>query len=126
MGTENSILKVLVVDDNNEIAEMLVEMLARENYGVETADSGDKAIEIIKRARVDMVLLDVRMPGLSGVETLEKIKDFNAKIPVVMMTAYDDIAMVEQAFSLGACDFIFKPFNFNDLIESMRLNFKRT
>ena len=116
--------RVLVVDDDAELLKTLKEVLVKQDFRVDTALSGQEAIEMVKLLSPDLVLLDVKMPGINGVKTLNILKDSNSRVPVVMMTACDEMELIEQAFSLGACDFIFKPFNMNELITNVIAKFK--
>jgi len=118
-------MKILVVDDDADVAVILKEMLDKAGFDAETANSGREALRMIKNLPIDLILLDIRMPEMNGVETLGLIKDAGCEAPVIMMTAYDNIDLAEEAFRLGACDFIFKPMNFGELINEVLVNYKR-
>ncbi len=106
--------KLLVVDDNEENRDMLSRRLERKGYSVIVADSGEAALEIVAQENIDLVLLDVMMPGISGFETLKRIRQTHSqsRLPVVMVTARDKEDDTVQAFTLGANDYITKPIDF--------------
>ncbi len=107
--------QVLVVDDNQDIRELITQMLVSEDYDVLTAKDGEEALELIKSHRLDLILLDIMMPGKSGMEVLEEIKKLKKKenrdIPVIMITAKSTIDDIEAALSAGATSYIVKPFH---------------
>jgi DNA-binding NtrC family response regulator len=111
--------KILVVDDEQDIRETLKDILEKEGYGVEMAGSGDEAISMFSSVKPDLVLMDVRMPGMNGVDLLKKLRQMNAEVPVAMITAYEDVALAEEALGLGAYDYIKKPFDLDYLRESV-------
>lgn len=104
---------VLVVDDNEMNRDMLSRRLKRQEYEVLMAEDGEKALEILQSNAVDLVLLDIMMPKLSGYEVLEQIKQNPATkhLPVIMISAVDDLDSVVKCIELGAEDYLFKPFN---------------
>lgn len=103
--------KVLVVDDEPSVCEVLKEFLQNNGYNVEVAYSGDEAIAAYKKDRPDVVLLDVRMPGKDGLETLREIKSLDSSATVIMVTAVHKENVVRQAMDDGAVDYITKPIN---------------
>lgn len=103
--------KVLVVDDEPSVCEVLGEFLQSTGYQVEIAYSGDEAVATYKNSRPDVVLLDVRMPGKDGLETLREIKAFDPSAIVIMVTAVHKENVVRQALDDGAADYITKPIN---------------
>lgn len=105
---------ILVVDDDIAHRTMLRIMLGWE-YEISEADCGSTAIEKIKNTPFDLVLMDVCMPEISGVEALDKIKACNPEIPVIMMTAYSSNATAAEALKKGAYDYLTKPFDFDNL-----------
>ena len=111
--------KVLVVDDELDIRSLLSEFLPGEGYQVLLAVNGEEAIDLAKREKPQAILLDVRMPGIDGVETCRRLKaeEKTKFIPVIMITAFADNKM--DAIDAGADDFVYKPL---DLVElSIRL-----
>lgn len=105
---------ILIVDDDIAHRTMLRILLGWE-YKIVEVDCGSKAIEQIQNAPFDLVLMDVCMPEISGVEALDKIKATNPKVPVIMMTAYSSEETATRAMKKGAFDYLTKPFNFDTL-----------
>ncbi len=116
---------ILVVDDEAGMRESVCEILARDGYANLTAGDGQRAIALVREKRVDLVLLDIKMPGLDGIETLKRIRAINEKLPVVMVTGYGTIESAVQAMKYGAKDYITKPFVISNLrnviTENLRL-----
>jgi two-component system response regulator HydG len=109
---------ILVVDDDIAHRTMLRIMLGWE-YEISEADCGSTAIEKIKDTPFDLVLMDVCMPEISGVEALDKIKDLNPRIPIVMMTAYSSNETAAKALEKGAFGYLTKPFDFENLRQTI-------
>ena len=103
-------MRVLIVDDERHIAELLRDCVG-EGYATEIALRGADGLAAARRARPDVVLLDVNMPGMSGVEVLQELRALDATIPVIMVTATPDHDAVAEALRLGAFSYIPKPFN---------------
>ncbi|MBI1734985.1 MAG: response regulator [Candidatus Rokubacteria bacterium] len=102
--------RVLIVDDERTIAETLAECVGPD-YRVELASDGTQALAAVRRERPDVILLDVNMPGLTGVEVLQRVRAMDASIPVIMITATPDYGAVTEALALGAFSYIPKPFS---------------
>ena len=113
MGQE--IMKVLVVDDEDFICELLDEFLSLKGYDVTTARNGDEALLDFVENKPDLVLLDIRMPGISGVKVLRKIKNIDKDVRVIMLSAFGDAATVQDALELGAAHYLQKPVKFEQL-----------
>ncbi len=107
--------KILVVDDEPVIVNLLKKFLEKKNYDVVTASNGMEAIEKVKGEKPKVVLLDIYMPGKSGLEVLKEIKQYDKKIGVIMVTAVTDEAVGRNALDLGAFDYIIKPFDLDYL-----------
>jgi two-component system response regulator PilR (NtrC family) len=107
--------RVLVVDDEPSIRELLGIVLAREGYDVVLAESGAHALSTLDRLAVDLVISDIRMPGVSGVELLRAAKQSDPDMPVVMMTAFASTDTAVEALRLGASDYVTKPFDVDEL-----------
>ena len=112
--------KVLVVDDERLIRWSLEQTLARSGYDVETAEDGGGAVAAVREDAPDLVLLDLKLPDTDGIQVLRQIKDSHADIPVVIMTAYADVATAVEAMRLGAYDYISKPIDFENLAVTLR------
>ncbi|MBN1211668.1 MAG: sigma-54-dependent Fis family transcriptional regulator [candidate division Zixibacteria bacterium] len=102
---------ILVVDDKDSMRNMLVETLMDEGYRVDAAEDGKKALDLVRNKSYDLVLTDLKMPNVSGMEVLSGIKDLDAESAVIVMTAYGTIEDAVEAMKKGAYDFITKPFD---------------
>lgn len=104
---------LLVVDDNPENCDLLVRRLGRQGYNAISVESGEKALELLEKESFDLILLDLLMPGMSGIEVLEQLKKdaILRNIPVIVLSALDDMEMIVRCVLLGADDYLFKPFN---------------
>ena len=107
--------KILVVDDEIAIRNLLKEFLNRKGYDVYTASDGRTAIAEVKEIRPHIVLLDIMMPGMGGMDTLKEIRKIDPRVGVIMVTAISDQELGKRAIALGACDYITKPLNFDYL-----------
>lgn len=107
----NADSKVLVIDDQPGIRRLLVEVLNEEGYNVITAANGYEGVQQVKEADPDLILMDMKMPGMDGIETLRELKLIGQADKVIMMTAYGELELVNQAQQLGAYTYITKPFD---------------
>lgn len=108
-------MKILIVDDE-EMSIKLIEMqLLKDNHEILTSTDGREAVDIIKNEQPDLVISDIMMPFMSGLELLEIIKAENKKIPVILVSALDDVEVVQTAIGMGADDFIIKPVKMDEL-----------
>jgi DNA-binding NtrC family response regulator len=107
--------KLLVVDDEHLIRWSLEQNLKKQGYEVVTAGSGEDALRLVREEQPDLVLLDIQLPGISGIEVLEKIKEHDEDIVVIMVTANSALENAVSAMRLGATDYISKPFNLDEL-----------
>jgi two-component system phosphate regulon sensor histidine kinase PhoR len=101
---------VLVVDDEQDIRDASERILSRVGYHVQKASRGDEALDILNKERVDILLLDLKMPGMDGLEVLERIRKQNTQIQVIVITGYATVETAIEAMKQGAYDFIPKPF----------------
>ena len=109
--------KILVVDDDPSIVSIFEFILTDANYEPITANSGEDALEIVRsQSDIDLVFLDVKMPGMSGIDTFREIQRINPMLLVVMMTGYSVDEMLKDAFELGAYGVIYKPFDVEEVI----------
>jgi DNA-binding NtrC family response regulator len=113
-------MKVLVVDDERSIRNSLKDILEYENNEVALAENGSMAIELFRKNTFDLVFCDIKMPGLDGIETLEKLQVLNADIPVVMISGHGNIDTAVECIKKGAYDFIEKPLDLNRILITMR------
>ncbi len=107
--------KILVIDDELFVRELLQEFLSKEGYNVYLAESGEKAINLIKTNRVEIALIDLKMPGMDGISTLKEIKKIAPETIAVILTGYPTIESSIEALRSGAYDYVVKPFKLNDL-----------
>jgi two-component system, NtrC family, response regulator AtoC len=107
--------KLLVVDDEHLIRWSLEQNLKKQGYEVVTAASGEDALRLVREEQPDLVLLDIQLPGISGIDVLGKIKDHDEDIIVIMVTANSGLENAVNAMRLGAFDYISKPFNLDEL-----------
>jgi DNA-binding response OmpR family regulator len=108
-------MKILIVDDEEMAIKMIELELKRNNYEVLTSTDGREAIEKIKSEQPDLVISDIMMPFMSGLELLELIKSDSKKTPVILISALDEFEVVQTAVDMGADDFIIKPINMEEL-----------
>jgi two-component system, response regulator, stage 0 sporulation protein F len=104
--------RILIVDDEQSVREVLSEYFTEQGYSVESAGGGAEALVFVQRSTPDLVLLDVRMPGIDGVETLRRIRNIAPDLSVIMVTANEDVALARETLKLGALDYVAKPFDF--------------
>jgi two-component system response regulator PilR (NtrC family) len=107
--------RILVVDDELSMREFLKILLEKSGYGVTVAPDGATALEIIQNETVDLVITDIRMPGMSGLELLTELKQYSADLPVIMITAFASPDDAVMAMKNGAFDYITKPFNVDEI-----------
>lgn len=111
---------ILIVDDERDICRALEFLLTRENYKVSTAYSGEEALKKFKEQRFDLVLTDLKMEGLTGIDVLEKVKETDPSTIVIIMTAYASVESAVEAMKKGAADYIVKPFVNDDVKMTIR------
>ncbi|KAF6578083.1 response regulator [Paenibacillus sp. EKM211P] len=107
--------KVLIVDDQNGIRILLMEVFGSEGYETFQAANGKIALEIVEKEPPDLVLLDMKIPGMDGLEILKHLKSMNPDIKVIMMTAYGELDMIKEATELGALMHFTKPFDIDEI-----------
>lgn len=110
-----SLGRLLIVDDEQPVLEVLSEYFATQGYAVETVSNGVDALEAARRARPDLVLLDIRMTGMDGLEVLKRLRQLDSSLAVIMVTANEDVALARETLKLGAFDYVSKPFDFRYL-----------
>ena len=122
MGQE--VQRVLVVDDNQDVRELIVHILNTDGFHVYAAVDGENALAILNSNPVDLVLLDVMMPGMSGLDVLKEIRTGSNKkireVPVMMITAMSSTDDVDQALAIGANSYVVKPFRGTTIREKVR------
>jgi len=111
----DSTTRILVVDDEPRICKLLTELLSREGYGVDTANDAAHALELLDQRPYEMVISDLKMPGMDGFELIETIKRNHPDIAAIMITAYATVETAVQALRHGTDDYVTKPFDINEL-----------
>jgi len=111
---------ILVVDDEPNYLIILSELLRDEGYEVFTAGQGDEALQVVKEADLDLIITDMRMPGMDGLELLKTVKAGNSDLPVIMITAFGEVDKAVAAMQAGAFNYVAKPFNNDELLVSVR------
>ena len=114
-GSDAAAKRILVADDERSLRELLAIVLRREGYEVQLAESGEAALAALKRGPLDLLISDIKMPDMSGVEVLRAAKATDASLPAIMMTAYASTETAVEAMRLGACDYLIKPFDVDEL-----------
>ncbi|SPD74452.1 Acetoacetate metabolism regulatory protein AtoC [uncultured Desulfobacterium sp.] len=108
---------ILIIDDDNQLRQSFQKLLAEEGYNVMSASSGEAGINIVKKNTLDLVVLDMRLPGINGFETFKQINNIDSKLPVIIMTAYGTTETAIEATKMGAFDYILKPFDIPDMLK---------
>jgi len=118
------LLKVLIVEDDRAMAEMCARLIRRHGHSAVIAESGEDALAIVQsKSDVTAVLTDVQMPHMTGLELLIQLRHIDAEMPVILMTGYDNLLSPMEARSLGAADYLSKPFDAETLIHSLERAF---
>ena len=107
--------KILVIDDEEKMCWALERALSQEGYQVVTATRGLQGIELAKKSEPSLVILDLKMPDIGGIEVLKQIKEINSSLPVIMITAHGSIDTAIEAMKIGATDYITKPFKLEEI-----------
>jgi AmiR/NasT family two-component response regulator len=111
--------RILVVDDDRLVLSTLSMGLERAGFAILRASSGDEAVQICKQERPDLILMDIRMPGISGLEAVQRIHA-SVEVPVIFLSAYDDIETVEQAVNQGGLGYLVKPVEVHQVVPEIR------
>jgi DNA-binding response OmpR family regulator len=111
---------ILVVDDNRDFVEFVKFLLAHHGFTVRWAFSGPECLESVRREPVDLVVLDVMMPKMDGLTVCRELKKFLPALPVILVTAKDDLATRAAAMTLGVSEFLAKPVNIDDFLTRVR------
>src|SRR5229473_7330076 len=111
---------ILVVDDNKAILDFLVLLLSKQQFAAIGASSGRQCLQIVQSQHVDLVILDVMMPVMDGLEVCQELKKLAPSIPIILLTARDDMMTRAAAMDLGVSEFVAKPVNNRDLLARVR------
>jgi DNA-binding response OmpR family regulator len=112
---------VLVVDDNEGVLEFLLLLLSKHGLSVIGASNGNECLDIVKSRPVDLIILDVMMPVLDGLQVCHELKKITPSIPIILLTARDDMTTRAAAMDLGVSEFVAKPVNNRDLLSRVRM-----
>jgi two-component system, OmpR family, response regulator len=121
MGTA----RILLVDDEVAFANNIAKLISKRGYEVVTVYNGESAIKAVEENEFDVIVLDLKMPGIDGLTTLKAIKKSQPKVEVIILTGHGSMDSGIDGIQLGAFDFIMKPVRFDDLHESIRQAFQR-
>lgn len=108
--------RILVVDDNKGVLEFLLLLLTKHGLSVLGASSGSECLDIVKAEHVDLIILDVMMPVMDGLQVCQELKKISPSLPVILLTARDDMMTRAAAMDLGVSEFVAKPVNNRDLL----------
>ncbi|MBU1054293.1 MAG: response regulator [Proteobacteria bacterium] len=112
-------IRLLLVDDEEDFRITLTARLKRRNIDVVDVSSGEKAIELIRNNKFDVVIVDIKMPGIDGIETLRYLKRIDPLLEVILLTGHASVEAGIEGIKLGAYDYIVKPCNLNDLLSKV-------
>jgi len=118
--------KILLIEDEQKIADALKMGLAENGYHVETAYDGNIGWKLFEQHGFDVIILDINLPGITGYELCKRIRNSNAQVPVIMLTALNSLNDKIEGYDAGADDYIVKPFEFKELLMKIRVLLKRT
>lgn len=112
-------ISILIVDDEQNVSQLLKKVLSKQGYATYAAASAEEALEVINAHHINIVITDIKMPGMSGIELLKAIKDFDSSIAVILITAFATLETAVEALKMGARDYITKPFNLEEICLSI-------
>ncbi|MGD9972552.1 MAG: response regulator [Desulfatirhabdiaceae bacterium] len=116
---------VLFVDDEIDFLDTLMKRMKKRNVSVSGVNRGEDAIEYLKTHSIDVVVLDMRMPGMDGIETLREIKKLNPLLEVIMLTGHACLEAAREGMELGAFDYLMKPLNIDELLYKLQDAYRR-
>jgi len=116
---------VLLVDDELEFLETLVKRLKKRNLSVQGAKSGEEALKVLETEPVDVVVLDVKMPGMDGIDTLREIKKLYPLVEVIMLTGHASMEVAIEGMQIGAFDYLMKPMDIDELLYKLQDAYQR-
>ena len=112
--------KILVVDDEPGVCDILKKILEQEKYTVFTATSGARALNLFKKEAVDLILLDIKMPRMDGIEFFHELRKKDKNVVVIILTAHATLGTAREAMELGAYDYITKPFDAHFVVRMVK------
>jgi len=117
---ENTVKKILIVDDQFGIRILLNEIFQKAGYKTFQAANGAQALAVVSKERPELVILDMKIPGMDGLEILKRIKKDYEDTKVIIMTAYGELDMIQEAMDVGAVTYFSKPFDIDELMETVK------
>jgi DNA-binding NtrC family response regulator len=118
-------IKVLIVDDEHDFRETLLKRLQRRQFSIQGAENGLRALELLEQHPFDVVVLDVMMPGMDGIETLREIKKNKPLVEVIMLTGHASLESGLEGMKVGAFDYIMKPTSIDDLVKKINQAYEK-
>jgi len=118
--TDGATPTILVVDDNKAVLDFLLLLLSKHQFAATGASSGSQCLQIVQSQHVDLIILDVMMPVMDGLQVCQELKKLAPSIPVILLTARDDMMTRAAAMDLGVSEFVAKPVNNRDLLNRVR------
>jgi DNA-binding response OmpR family regulator len=118
--------KILVVDDEPEVRQLMEHFLTQRGYDVRIAENGRQALAALDTFMADVVLLDMHMPEMDGLETLKRLAVRSPSLPVIMVTVNDDVETTTHLLQMGAADYVPKPFNLDYLEQAINIQLSAT
>jgi DNA-binding NtrC family response regulator len=118
-------LSVLFVDDEEDFLETLLKRMKKRDVKVKGVESGEKALELLDMEPVDVIVLDVRMPGMDGIQTLREIKKRYPLVEVIMLTGHASLEVAIEGMELGAFDYLMKPVDIDELLYKIQDAYKK-
>ena len=112
----SKLASILVVDDEPIMQEILGDFLREEGYSIDIAGSGEEGVELAQKSSYDCAIVDLMMPGIDGIETMQKLRDIDASLPVIMVTAFASVESAVEAMKRGAFEYITKPFKNDEVL----------
>ena len=125
MEKTDTLIRLLLVDDEDDFRTTLANRLTRRNLDVTDAGSGEEAIEIIGQKSFDVAIVDIKMPGMDGIETLKHIRKIDPLVEVILLTGHASVEAGIEGIKSGAYDYVIKPCNVNDLMVKVEDAFRR-
>jgi two-component system copper resistance phosphate regulon response regulator CusR len=118
-------MKILLVEDDKNIVRFIKKGLEEHSYAVEVARDGEEGLQVALQKHYDLIILDIMLPQMDGIEVLKRIRGMEIETPVIFLTARDSEADIVQGLNVGADDYLVKPFSFNELLARIRALFRR-
>jgi DNA-binding response OmpR family regulator len=117
--------KILITEDDHRLSESVVSALEKDDFKCEPAYDGQMALKYFQNNKYDLVLLDLNLPKINGIDLCRRMREINASIPIIIITAFGDIDSKMEAFNLGADDYLVKPFHIKELLAKVKIFLKR-